>query len=49
MTEILTHLIGGERVAADTPHESLNPSDTNDVVARFPATAARSNVRLQSG
>jgi aldehyde dehydrogenase (NAD+) len=36
MTEILTHLIGGERVAADTPHESLNPSDTNDVVARFP-------------
>jgi aldehyde dehydrogenase (NAD+) len=36
MTEILTHLIGGERVAADTPNESLNPSDTNDVVARFP-------------
>jgi aldehyde dehydrogenase (NAD+) len=36
MTEILTHLIGGERVTADTPHESLNPSDTNDVVARFP-------------
>jgi aldehyde dehydrogenase (NAD+) len=36
MTEILSHLIGGERVAADSPNESLNPSDTNDVVARFP-------------
>ena len=36
MTEILSHLIGGERVAADTPNESLNPSDTNDIVARFP-------------
>jgi alpha-ketoglutaric semialdehyde dehydrogenase len=36
MTDILTQFIGGERVKADTPHESLNPSDTREVVARFP-------------
>jgi alpha-ketoglutaric semialdehyde dehydrogenase len=36
MTEKLTHFINGVEVAADTPHESRNPSDTNDVVARFP-------------
>ena len=35
-TLTLTHYIGGERVKAATPHESLNPSDTRDVVARFP-------------
>ena len=33
---VLTHYIGGERVEADAPHESLNPSDTREVVARFP-------------
>ncbi|HWD25892.1 MAG TPA: aldehyde dehydrogenase family protein [Rhizomicrobium sp.] len=33
---VLTHYIGGERVKADAPHESLNPSDTREVVARFP-------------
>ncbi|WCL55299.1 aldehyde dehydrogenase family protein [Gimibacter soli] len=33
----LNHLINGEAVAADAPLESLNPSDTNDVVATFPA------------
>ncbi len=32
----LTHWIDGERVAADRPGESLNPSDTRDVVARTP-------------
>ncbi len=36
MTDTLTHYIDGERVKADTPHESLNPSDTREVVARFP-------------
>ena len=36
MTETLTHYINGEKVTADTPHESLNPSDTREVVARFP-------------
>jgi aldehyde dehydrogenase (NAD+) len=37
MTESLTHFIAGERVAADTPNSSINPSNTDDVVARFPA------------
>ena len=37
MTEILTHFIGGERVSAETPHTSVNPSNTDDLVARFPA------------
>jgi aldehyde dehydrogenase (NAD+) len=36
MTETLTHFIDGERVKADAPHESLNPSDTREVIARFP-------------
>jgi aldehyde dehydrogenase (NAD+) len=32
----LTHWIDGEKVSADTPTESLNPSNTGDVVARTP-------------
>ncbi|HEY0648439.1 aldehyde dehydrogenase family protein [Phenylobacterium sp.] len=36
MTETLPQFIGGERVAADAPEASLNPSNTNDVVARVP-------------
>ena len=32
----LSHWINGERVAADRPTESLNPSDTRQVVARVP-------------
>jgi alpha-ketoglutaric semialdehyde dehydrogenase len=36
MTQTLTHFVNGERVKADTPHDSLNPSDTREVVARFP-------------
>lgn len=32
----LSHWIGGEKVAGDRPSESLNPSDTRDVVARTP-------------
>ena len=37
MTETLTHFIGGEKVSADTPNRSVNPSNTDDIVARFPA------------
>jgi hypothetical protein len=37
MTDSLTHFIAGERVSADTPNSSINPSNTDDVVARFPA------------
>ena len=36
MTIALTHYINGERVKADVPHKSLNPSDTREVVATFP-------------
>jgi aldehyde dehydrogenase (NAD+) len=36
MTETLTHFIGGERPSGQTPLESLNPSDTNEIVARYP-------------
>jgi aldehyde dehydrogenase (NAD+) len=32
----LGHFIAGEEVAAETVHASINPSDTGDVVARFP-------------
>jgi aldehyde dehydrogenase (NAD+) len=37
MTDSLTHFIDGERVSAETPHASINPSNTDDIVARFPA------------
>ncbi|HEX7761499.1 MAG TPA: aldehyde dehydrogenase family protein [Caulobacteraceae bacterium] len=36
MTLTLSHFIGGERVAAATPVQSLNPSDTREVVALVP-------------
>ena len=36
MTETLTHLINGEAVAAEAAGESLNPSNLDDVVARYP-------------
>ena len=36
MTDVLPQYIGGERIAADAPHLSLNPSNTDDVVARVP-------------
>jgi len=32
----LSHWINGERVAAERPSESLNPSDTRELVARVP-------------
>jgi alpha-ketoglutaric semialdehyde dehydrogenase len=37
MTDRLTHFIDGERVSAEMSLESVNPSNTGDVVARFPA------------
>ena len=36
MTDNLTHLIGGEAVSGEPAGESLNPSDIQDVVARYP-------------
>ena len=36
MTLTLTHYIGGERVPAATPSQSLNPSNTAEVVAHVP-------------
>src|SRR3981081_2136350 len=35
-TQTLSHFINGERVAAAAEHASENPSDTRDIVARFP-------------
>ena len=35
-TDVLPQYIGGERVGAEAREESLNPSNTNDVVARVP-------------
>jgi alpha-ketoglutaric semialdehyde dehydrogenase len=37
MTLSLTHIINGEFVTADTPFESINPSNTDEVIARYPA------------
>ncbi|HYD25193.1 MAG TPA: aldehyde dehydrogenase family protein [Croceibacterium sp.] len=39
-TQNLGHFIGGEWTGADGALESLNPSNTNDVVARFPSGGA---------
>ena len=36
MTDTLPQYIGGERIGADAPEQSLNPSNTNDVGARVP-------------
>src|ERR1044071_7149552 len=40
MTDTLTHFINGEAVGADAPGSSLNPSNTNDVVASYPKGGA---------
>lgn len=40
MSQSLHHFIGGERVASELRGESLNPSDTRDVVARVPEGGA---------
>src|SRR3546814_7568260 len=36
----LTHCIGGKSVAPDTPVASLNPSNTDETVATYPAGGA---------
>jgi aldehyde dehydrogenase (NAD+) len=36
MTDTLTHLINGESVAGDAQGESINPSNLDEVVARYP-------------
>jgi aldehyde dehydrogenase (NAD+) len=36
----LTHFIGGKEVSAPTPLESLNPSNTGEVIATFPEGTA---------
>jgi acyl-CoA reductase-like NAD-dependent aldehyde dehydrogenase len=38
-TQTLTHFIGGERVPGAALRDSENPSDTRDVVARYPKAA----------
>ena len=40
MTDTLPQYIGGERMRADAPEESTNPSNTTDVVARVPKGGA---------
>src|SRR5476649_1371411 len=36
MTETLTHFIGGKQISAHGALESTNPSNTNEIVAKFP-------------
>ena len=36
MTETLTHFIGGKQISTNGPLESLNPSDTREIIAKFP-------------
>jgi len=36
MAETLGHLIGGQTIGADATGESINPSDLDDIVARYP-------------
>ena len=36
MTDTLTHFIGGEAVSGDPAGESINPSNLDEVVARYP-------------
>jgi delta 1-pyrroline-5-carboxylate dehydrogenase len=36
MTETLTHFIGGKQVSAHGALESINPSNTQEVIAKFP-------------
>ena len=40
MTDTLTHLINGEALGGETSGESINPSDLDDVVARYPKAGA---------
>jgi len=40
MTETLTHFIGGKQISAGGPLESFNPSNTNELIAKFPDGSA---------
>ena len=40
MTDTLTHFIGGKQVSASAPLESVNPSNTNEIIAKFPDGSA---------
>ena len=40
MTDTLSHLIGGRAVAAEPTGESINPSNLDDTVARYPKGSA---------
>jgi acyl-CoA reductase-like NAD-dependent aldehyde dehydrogenase len=40
VTDTLTHYIGGEAVSGDAKLESINPSNLDDVVARYPRGSA---------
>jgi acyl-CoA reductase-like NAD-dependent aldehyde dehydrogenase len=39
-TQTLRHFIGGERISGDSLRDSENPSDTRDIVARYPQAAS---------
>lgn len=39
-TQTLRHFIGGERISGTALHDSENPSDTRDIVARYPQAAS---------
>ena len=41
MSDTLTHFIDGKQVAGEAVHESINPSDLDDVVARYPKGGAQ--------
>ena len=36
MTQTLTHFIGGKQISAPGALESTNPSNTNEIIAKFP-------------
>src|SRR3954467_5687390 len=40
MTDVLTHLIGGETVNSGSSGQSVNPSDLDDIVAHYPKGSA---------
>jgi aldehyde dehydrogenase (NAD+) len=40
VTDTLTHFIGGEAVSGDATQETINPSNLDDVVARYPKGSA---------
>ena len=40
MSDTLTHLINGEKLGGDVSGQSINPSNLDDVVARYPKGGA---------